>query len=252
MLREVSGDARRRRPRTIDRQRHPLRACAPATGPLEIAAARWTAAATTTPKLVAFDLAGAETGLPAVAGTPRRWPSPAGSLLHITIHASEPPGPRARSADALAHGAERIGHGVRLQTDIVFTTRRPAPSTARSPERVLDRRIALEMAPTCHVQIGAVPSFEEHPFAKLLRLGFLVTVNTDNRLMSNVTVSGETLALAEAFGLGWDELEQVAVNGAEAAFAPSEERRRLVEGDPPIPTAPWRRARFATAVTDSA
>ena len=177
------------------------------------------------PKLVAFDLAGAETGYPP-SGHAEALAFARQHHLHITIHASEPPDLELIS-DALAQGAERIGHGVRLQTDILFTPdgRAIYGKVARA---VLDRRIALEMAPTCHVQIGAVPSFEEHPFAKMLRLGFLVTVNTDNRLMSNVSVSGETLALAEAFGLGWDDLEQVAVNGAEVAFAPFEERRRLV------------------------
>jgi adenosine deaminase len=178
------------------------------------------------PKLVAFDLAGAETGFPpslhaeALAFARRHH-------LHVTIHASEPPDLELIS-DALQHGAERIGHGVRVQSDILFTPDGGA-LYGKVARAVLDRQITLEMAPTCHVQIGAVPSFEEHPFAKLLRLGFKVTVNTDNRLMSNVSVSGETLALAEAFGLDWNDLEQVAVNGAQAAFAPYEERHRLIE-----------------------
>ena len=179
------------------------------------------------PKLVAFDLAGAETGFPpslhadALAFAREH-------LLHLTIHASEPPD-LDLIRDAVVQGAERIGHGVRLQSDILFTPDGSALMGALA-RWILDRGITLEMAPTCHVQIGAVDSLAEHPFAKLLRLGFRVTVNTDNRLMSNVSVTGETLAVAETFGLDWDELGQVAINGAEAAFAPLEQRRHLVEG----------------------
>ena len=63
---------------------------------------------------------------------------------------------------------------------------------------VLDRQVHLEMAPTCHVQVGAVPSFDQHPIAKLLRAGFNVGINTDNRLMSDVMPSSELLALPPA------------------------------------------------------
>jgi adenosine deaminase len=178
------------------------------------------------PKVVAFDLAGAETGFPpslhadALAYARQH-------LLHLTIHASEPPD-LDLIEDAIVHGAERIGHGVRLQSDILFAPDGGA-ILGDLARWILDRRIPLEMAPTCHVQIGAVPSLAEHPFARLLRLGFVVTINTDNRLMSNVSVSSETAAVADIFGLDWAELEQVAVNGALSAFAPLEERRRLVD-----------------------
>jgi adenosine deaminase len=178
------------------------------------------------PKVVAFDLAGAETGFP-----PSRHADALAyareHLLHLTIHASEPPDLQLIE-DAIAQGAERIGHGVRLQSDILFTPDGGA-ILGDLARWILDRQIPLEMAPTCHVQIGAVPSLAEHPFAKLLRLGFAVTINTDNRLMSNVSVSSETAAVADTFGLGWAELEQVAVNGALAAFAPLEQRHRLVD-----------------------
>jgi adenosine deaminase len=178
------------------------------------------------PRLVAFDLAGAETGFPpsmhaeSLAYARRHH-------LHVTIHASEPPDLELID-DALAHGAERIGHGVRLQRDV--TTRADGSLVLGELARwILDRQIALEMAPTCHVQIGAVPDLPSHPFATFLRNGFRVTLNTDNRLMSNVSASSETLAVATTFGLDWHELAQVATNGAEAAFAPYEQRRRLVD-----------------------
>jgi adenosine deaminase len=177
------------------------------------------------PKLVAFDLAGAETGFPpslhaeALAIARRE-------LLNITIHASEPPD-RELIADALAHGAHRIGHGVRLATDILFTPNGQAIFGAIA-RYVFDHGIALEMAPTCHVQIGAVPTLADHPFAKLLRLGFNVTLNTDNRLMSNVSPTSELAAVTSIFDLSVEEMRQIVVNGIQAAFCPAEHKHRLL------------------------
>lgn len=177
------------------------------------------------PELVGFDLAGAETGYPpSLHAEALRYARERG--INLTIHASEPPDIELIE-DAVRHGAQRIGHGVRITSDI--TTQGGADVLGSVAQRVRDDRIALEMAPSCHVQIGAVTSFDAHPFVRLMRLGFAVTVNTDNRLMSNVSVTSETVALAETFDLGWDDLEQIAVNGAQAAFVPDERRRRLVD-----------------------
>jgi adenosine deaminase len=177
------------------------------------------------PKVVAFDLAGAETGFPpSLHAEALAWCR--AHRVHVTIHASEPPDLELID-DALSQGAERIGHGVRLLTDCLATPE-GGLMLGDLARWVLDRQIPLEMAPTCHVQIGAVPSLAEHPFGRFLRRGFKVTVNTDNRLMSGVSMTSETLAVAGAFDLGWDDLEQIAVNGVESAFAPWEARRRLV------------------------
>ncbi len=181
--------------------------------------------ARTEPKVVAFDLAGVETGFPPSLHAEALAVARAGHL-NITIHASEPPDLEL-IADALTHGAQRIGHGVRLQADVTWHDDGTA-TLGPLARAVLDRRIPLEMAPTCHVQIGAVPSLAEHPFERFRQLGMVVTVNTDNRLMSDVSVSSETLALATTFGWGWDELEQVAAHGVRSAFAPYEARERLV------------------------
>ena len=178
------------------------------------------------PKVVAFDLAGAETGWPpslhaeALAFAREHH-------LNITIHASEPPDQELIS-DALAHGAHRIGHGVRLANGVLFTPDGEAMLTDLA-RYVLDHRIPLELAPTCNVQIGAVPTLADHPVVRFLRLGFQATVNTDNRLMSNVSPSSEMHAVATTFDLAWGEVEQLVVNGIEAAFAPLEERRRLID-----------------------
>jgi adenosine deaminase len=179
-------------------------------------------------KVVAFDLAGAETGFPpslhaaALAFARERH-------LNVTIHASEPPDLELID-DALVHGAHRIGHGVRLGRD---TT--PDPDTPGGlrlgplARHVLDRQVHLELAPTCNVQIGAVGSVAEHPIGPFLRAGFSVGVNTDNRLMSGVMPSSELAAVTAAFDLSWPEVERLAVNAVAAGFAPYEERRRIID-----------------------
>jgi adenosine deaminase len=177
-------------------------------------------------KVVAFDLAGAETGWPpslhaeALAFARQRH-------LNITIHASEPPDLELIS-DAIAHGAHRIGHGVRLQSD---TTIGDDGELRFGPlaRHVLDHRIHLEMAPTCNVQIGAVPAVPTHPIGPFLRAGFNVGVNTDNRLMSGVSPSSELLAVALAFELTWIEIGTLVANASNSAFASFEQRSRLVD-----------------------
>jgi adenosine deaminase len=177
------------------------------------------------PKVVAFDLAGAETGWPPSLHADALAFARA-HHLNITIHASEPPDLELIS-DALAHGAHRIGHGVRLAKGVLFTEDGEALLTQLA-RYVLDHGIPLELAPTCNVQIGAVPTIADHPIASFLRLGFCATVNTDNRLMSNVSPSSELHVVATTFDLSWDEVAQLVTNGIDAAFAPHELRRRLV------------------------
>jgi adenosine deaminase len=181
-------------------------------------------------KVVAFDLAGAETGFPpslhaAALAFARE------ALLNITIHASEPPDLELIS-DALTHGAHRIGHGVRLRADTSLVdpdAHRDGPLVLGPlAQYVLDHQIHLEMAPTCNVQIGAVPSVADHPIGPFLRAGFSVGINTDNRLMSNVRPSSELLAVTQAHGLTRAEAGQLAVNAMLASFAPMDVRRRIV------------------------
>jgi adenosine deaminase len=179
------------------------------------------------PKVVAFDLAGAETGFPPSLHAPALAFARA-RHLNVTIHASEPPDLELID-DAIVHGAHRIGHGVRLARD---TTPDPdAPGGLRLgplARYVLERRVHLELAPTCNVQIGAVGSIAEHPIGPFLRAGFDVGVNTDNRLMSDVLPSSELAAVSAAFDLTWPEVARLTVNAVEAGFAPYEERRRLL------------------------
>lgn len=174
-------------------------------------------------RIVAFDIAGAETGWPPSLHA-SAFAYARANNLHITIHASEPPD-LALIADALVHGAERIGHGVRLQADVDFATGR----MGRLARQVLERQIVLEMAPTCNTQIGAVDSVAAHPIGPFLRMGFRVGINTDNRLMSNVTMSSEVAAVATAHSLSIGEVAQLAINAMEGSFSSWSDRRRLVD-----------------------
>ncbi len=94
---------------------------------------------------------------------------------------------------------------------------------------IRDRRIPLEMCPTSNVQTGAASSIGTHPIGLLRELSFRVTVNTDNRLMSGVTLSAEFAALAEAFGYGWADVEWLTINAMKSAFAPFDERLAIIE-----------------------
>ncbi|MGO9081725.1 MAG: adenosine deaminase [Streptosporangiaceae bacterium] len=176
--------------------------------------------------VVGFDIAGAEAGSP-----PSRhldaFQYVARENFHITIHAGEGFGLPSIWEAVQWCGADRLGHGVRIIDDI-----RPAPdgsvALGRLAGYIRDRRIPLEMCPTSNVQTGAAPSTSQHPIGLLRRLQFRVTVNTDNRLMSGVTLSSEFATLADAFGYGWGDIEWLTINAMKSAFAPFDERLDLI------------------------
>jgi adenosine deaminase len=96
---------------------------------------------------------------------------------------------------------------------------------------IRDRRIPLEMCPSSNLQTHAVPnmtSIADHPIGKLKDLGFRVTVNCDNRLMSGTTMSREFSLLVEAFGYGVDDLRWFTVNAMKSAFLPFDRRLVLI------------------------
>ena len=176
--------------------------------------------------VVGFDVAGPEKGYP-----PTRYLDAFEYIrrenFHITIHAGESFGlPSIWEALQFA-GGERLGHGVRIVDDI---TVRPDGSVelGRLAAFVRDRRVPLEMCPTSNVHTGAAASIEDHPFDLLRRLRYRVTVNTDNRLMSNVSLSGEFAALDAAFGIGLGEMEWLTINAMKSAFAAFDERLRVI------------------------
>ncbi len=147
--------------------------------------------------------------------------------FHITIHAGESFGLPSIWEALQVCGAERLGHGVRIVDDI-HVRDDGTVELGQLAAYVRDRRVPLEMCPTSNVHTGAAPSIGEHPIDLLRRLRFRVTVNTDNRLMSGVSMSSEFAALDEAFGIGLGEMEWLTLNGMKSAFAPFDERLRII------------------------
>jgi adenosine deaminase len=124
-------------------------------------------------------------------------------------------------------GTERLGHGVRIVDDIQISQEGNV-RLGRLSAYIRDRRIPLEMCPTSNVQTGAAPSIALHPIRLLRQLSFRVTVNTDNRLMSQVTLSSEFYRLVGEFGYGWSDIEWLTINAMKSAFAGFDERLRLI------------------------
>lgn len=177
--------------------------------------------------VVGFDIAGAEAGHP-----PSRhldaFEYMRANNARFTIHAGEAFGlPSIHEALAFC-GTDRLGHGVRIVDDIEVLPD-GAVELGRVAAIVRDKRMPLEMCPSSNVQTGAVPSIEKHPFDLLARLRFRVTVNTDNRLMSDTTMSQEMFRLVEAFGYGWSDLERFTINAMKSAFIHFDERLAIID-----------------------
>ena len=176
--------------------------------------------------VVGFDIAGPEAGY-----RPTRHMDAFEYIrrenFHITIHAGESFGLPSIWEALQFCGAERLGHGVRIVDDI-HVRDDGSVELGRLAAFVRDRRVPLEMCPTSNVHTGAAASISEHPIDLLRRLRFRVTLNTDNRLMSGVSMSSEFAALDEAFGIGLGEMEWLTLNGMKSAFAPFDERLRII------------------------
>jgi adenosine deaminase len=177
--------------------------------------------------VVGFDIAGAEAGYP-----PSRHLDAFQHVMrenfHSTIHAGEAFGLPSIHEALQFCGAARLGHGVRIVDDI---TGPPGEEhLGRLAAYVRDRRVPLELCPTSNVNTGVCGSIAEHPIGLLRRMRFRVTLNTDNRLMSNTSMSNEMLQLHEAFGWGLTDFEWLTVNGMKSAFASFPERLRIING----------------------
>jgi adenosine deaminase len=176
--------------------------------------------------VVGFDIAGAEAGNP-----PTRHLDAFEYMRdrngRFTIHAGEAFGlPSIHEAIAFC-GADRLGHGVRIVDDIEVVE--GGVRLGRLASILRDKRIPLELCPSSNVQTGAVNSIADHPFDLLARARFRVTVNTDNRLMSDTFMSREMYRLVEAFGYGWSDLERFTINAMKSAFIPFDERLAIID-----------------------
>jgi adenosine deaminase len=172
--------------------------------------------------VVGFDIAGAEAGYP-----PTRHLDAFEYLqrenFHFTIHAGEAFGLPSIWQAIQWCGADRLGHGVRIVDDIS-----PDRRLGRLAAYVRDKRIPLELCPSSNVQTGAAPSIAAHPIGLLRDLRFRATVNTDNRLMSDTSMSREMALLVEAFGYSWSELQWFTINAMKSAFIPFDERLAII------------------------
>ena len=185
--------------------------------------------------VVGFDIAGAEKGfLPSQHKA--AFDYLAGELFPVTVHAGEADGVES-IRDAIVSGrALRLGHGVRLIEDIMFSrTEDDTDVVELGPvaEWVNDRGIALEICPSSNLQTGAISmlgdKMSDHPFDVFYDLGFAVTVSTDNRLMSGTTLTRELELLVDTFGYGIEDLEVFMTTAAEHSFQPIHDREELIE-----------------------
>jgi adenosine deaminase len=176
--------------------------------------------------VVGFDIAGAEAGYP-----PTRHLDAFEYLqrenFHFTIHAGEAFGLPSIWQALQWCGADRLGHGVRIVDDI-HRDAEGGVRLGRLAAYVRDKRIPLELCPSSNVQTGAAASIAEHPIGLLRDMRFRATVNTDNRLMSQTSVSGEFAALVDAFGYGWAEVQWFTINAIKSSFIPFDERLVLI------------------------
>ena len=189
---------------------------------------------------VGFDIAGAEDGFPA-ARFADAFTYLAQHQFPATVHAGEAAGVES-IVDALVSGrAQRLGHGVRIAEDITVEFDDDGGSDApvgmaslgQVAAWVRDRGIPLEVCPSSNLQTGAIEAFGKditsHPIDLLYQLGFNVTVNTDNRLMSGVTLTEEFELLVETFDYDLDDLLELTLIAVEAAFIPLDSRTALAE-----------------------
>jgi adenosine deaminase len=182
--------------------------------------------------VVGFDYAGPEDGFsPSRHKAAFTWLSE--QLMPVTLHAGEAAG-RDSIKDAIVDGRTlRLGHGVRIIEDI-FLDDANNYGFGEVATWVLERGIALELSPSSNLQTGAIPGVDnpemkDHPFDDLYRLGFNVTVNTDNRLMSGTTITRELELLVDAFEYDLEDLELFQLNAANAAFIDMNIRSEIIE-----------------------
>jgi adenosine deaminase len=176
--------------------------------------------------VVGFDLAGEEGGYP-----PKKHVDAFHYIqrqnFNITVHAGEGFGKESIWQAIQYCGAHRIGHGTRLVDDIAVTDGKVV-KLGDLAQYVLDKRIPLEICLLSNVHVGAARSLAEHPFKLFYQEKFRVTLNTDNRLMSNTSMTKEFEAARDTFGLTMDDFEKITINAMKSAFLPYDRRCEFI------------------------
>ncbi|MCB0745607.1 MAG: adenosine deaminase, partial [Ignavibacteriae bacterium] len=144
--------------------------------------------------------------------------------FNITIHAGEAFGKESIWQAIQFCGAHRIGHATRLLEDVVVDKKGEVISLGELSQYVLDKRLPLEICLLSNVHTGAVDKIENHPFSIFYKRKFRVFLNTDDRLMSDTTLTKEYLTATKVFGITLDDIERLNINAMKSAFIPYEER----------------------------
>ncbi|MDK2972605.1 MAG: adenosine deaminase [Candidatus Sumerlaeota bacterium] len=165
--------------------------------------------------VVAFDLAGAEGGNPA-ADHEEAFRLILNNNVNVTIHAGEAYGPPSIAQALHMCGAHRLGHAVRLKEDGDLLN------------YCCDHRIPLEICLTSNVQTGAVSEISEHPLRFYYDFGLRVCLNSDNTLMSGVTVTDELYKAHKNLGFTLPEIKDLIVYGIKSAFLPHRPKVELL------------------------
>src|SRR5262249_52294994 len=176
--------------------------------------------------VLGFDLAGEEGGYPSKKHVDA-FHYIQRENFNITIHAGEGFGKESIWQAIQWCGAHRIGHATRLVEDMKIKDGSVLNMGTLS-QYVLDKRIPLEICLTSNLHTGAVSSIREHPFDIFHKYRFRVTLNTDNRLMSGITLTDEYHTAAKVFGLTLPDLERITINAMKSAFIPYKHRTALI------------------------
>ncbi len=177
--------------------------------------------------VVGFDLAGEEGGYP-----PKDHLDAFQFIqrenFNITIHAGEAFGKESIWQAIQYCGAHRIGHATRLLEDVVLNQDGEVASLGELAQYVLDKRLPLEICLLSNVHTGAIDKLENHPFNIFYKKKFRVFLNTDDRLMSDTTLTKEYLTAIEQFGISIDDVERLNINAMKSAFIPYDERIKYI------------------------
>jgi adenosine deaminase len=166
--------------------------------------------------VVAFDMAGPEDGFP-IRDHLEAINFAKKNNLFITLHAGESYGPASIAQAIHEGGANRVGHGTSLLHDEELL------------QYAVDHRIGIESCPLSNLHTGSVKSLKEHPLKKFLAAGLRVSINTDNRLCSDTTITKEIMTMVQEVDLNLDDIQRLLQNGFKSAFLPYEKRGSLLK-----------------------
>ncbi len=166
--------------------------------------------------VIGFDLAGAEENFPATAHH-AAFQLILKNNVNCTAHAGEAYGPESIAQAIHFLGAHRIGHGTRLREDGDLLN------------YVNDHRIPIEVCLSSNVQTGTIPDFLHHPIKFYFDYGLRVTINTDNRLMSDTTLTKEYLLAHKECGLSLEDITTIIVSGFKSAFLPFRQKQDMLK-----------------------